>query len=101
MNLKDPEDLFQFVQKDDFTVSGQPKFSCTICWKKFQGRSATRNHIESIHYPGLFKYICDLCGKDMISKSALNYHITMSHNKINWFDACEIYYHLFTSSCLF
>jgi len=79
--FSDPEELFQFVSKDDFVVPGQPKFLCSICQKRFISRIAVRNHVESIHFPGMFKYTCQFCGKELTSKSSLNYHVTMTHNK--------------------
>jgi len=76
-----PEELFQFVSKDDIKIPGQPNFKCSICSKRFISRIAVRNHVESIHFPGMFKYCCQVCGKEMTSKSSLNYHVTMTHNK--------------------
>ena len=75
---QNPEDLFQYVSKDELAT---PKFACTICNKRFPSNTATRNHIESIHFPGIFKYECKMCDKEFISKSAVNYHITMQHNR--------------------
>ena len=77
--FQDPEDLFQFVVKDE--IPGLPNFYCSICTKRFQSRSATRNHVESIHYTGVFKYVCQYCSKSLVSKSALGYHVTTFHNK--------------------
>ena len=79
--FSDPEELFQFVSKDEVKIPGQPNFLCSICHKRFISRIAVRNHVESIHFPGMFKYSCQFCGKEMTSKSSLNYHVTMTHNK--------------------
>ena len=84
LDFNDPEELFQFVLRDDQKLPDVPNnynYFCRICSKRFISRVATRNHVESIHYPGMFKYTCHLCGKECASKSAVNYHITTFHNK--------------------
>ena len=80
-SFTDPEELFQFVQKDENPDSGQYKWVCSICRKRFISRIAVRNHCESIHFTGMFKYNCSICQKEMSSKSSLNYHVTIYHNK--------------------
>jgi len=75
-----PEELFQFVGKTEKTP-GVPDTYCTICQKRFPGRAAVRNHVESVHFPGMFNYPCHTCHKILYSKSALNTHITTIHNK--------------------
>ena len=75
-----PEELFQFVGKTEKTP-GVPDTYCTICQKRFPGRAAVRNHVESVHFPGIFNYPCHTCHKILYSKSALNTHITTNHNK--------------------
>ena len=72
-----PQDLFRFVEQR----LGPPKsYSCTIC-KEFTGRSRShvRNHIESVHYKGIFTYRCQLCEKDFPSKNALGVHNSALH----------------------
>ena len=83
LDIQNPEELFQFVVKDEIRIPEHKNYiySCSICTKRFISRVATRNHIESIHYTGVFKYDCQLCSKHCVSKSALNYHVTMFHNK--------------------
>lgn len=84
LDFNDPEELFQFVLRDEQKLPDVPNnynYFCRICSKRFISRVATRNHVESIHYPGMFKYTCHLCGKECASKSAVNYHITTFHNK--------------------
>ena len=81
VSFTDPEELFQFVRKYEAADSGQYKWSCSICHKRFISRIAVRNHCESIHFPGMFKYNCEICHKEMTSKSSLNYHVTIYHNK--------------------
>ena len=80
---QDPEDLFKYAVKDPDSDNPniRNKYYCCLCHKRFSGRTATRNHVESIHFAGLFNYKCNLCGKENVSKSALNYHITTVHNK--------------------
>ena len=78
-----PEELFQFVAKSEKTP-GVPDTYCTICQKRFTGRAAVRNHVESIHFPGIFEYPCHICSKILCSKSSLNTHITLGHKKKYW-----------------
>jgi len=75
-----PEELFQFVGKSE-KFPGVPDTYCTICQKRFPGRAAVRNHIESVHFPGMFDYPCHMCPKILCSKSSLNTHVTLNHKK--------------------
>jgi hypothetical protein len=75
-NITSPDDLFQYVSSP---LSGH--FQCALCCKRFAGRVAVRNHVESIHFPKLFVYDCVLCGKTLTSQSAMNYHLSTRHKK--------------------
>jgi len=81
MAFQDPEELYQFVAKEPSDKMHEPDYKCSICTKRFPNRVAVRNHIESIHFPGMFEYFCNICGKKMASKSAINYHMSVSHPK--------------------
>ena len=75
----DPEELFQFVLKDE-TQPKAYKWTCSICCKKFGSSIAVRDHCESIHFPNMFRYMCQVCDKEMSTKSSLNAH-KFYHNK--------------------
>ena len=77
----DPEKLFQFVVKDE-GKPGPNKWSCRICWKKFDRRIAVTNHCESTHLEKMFRYICQVCNKEMPSSTYLDYHTTIYHKKV-------------------
>ena len=94
-----PEELFQFVGKTEKTP-GVPDTYCTICQKRFPGRAAVRNHVESVHFPGMFNYPCHTCHKILYSKSALNTHITTTHNKKHWIN-CQRFFVCFSHFSLF
>ena len=79
--ITSPNDLFQYVAKADKNIPGLGHFECSLCRKRFAGRVAVRNHVESIHFPGLFAYDCALCGKILTSQSAMNYHLSTNHKK--------------------
>ena len=74
--ITSPDDLFQYVSTP---LLGH--FQCALCCKRFAGRVAVRNHVESIHFPGMFAYDCALCGKTLTSQSAMNYHLSTRHKK--------------------
>jgi len=78
-----PDELFQFVGKSLEKTPGVHDTFCTICQKRFPWRSAVRNHVESVHFPGMFEYPCHICNKVMSSNSSLKTHITLGHNKKN------------------
>ena len=80
-SFTDPEEFFQFAMKDEGQHSGNYKWACSICQKKFIRRSAVRNHCESIHFPSMFRYMCQVCNKEMSSKNSLESHLSR-HKKV-------------------
>jgi len=76
-DLQDPEELYQFVGKST-EVPGT--YSCSIC-KDFKAsrRGLVRNHVESIHFRGVFRYHCDFCDKDFQGRNALAVHNSSLH----------------------
>jgi len=75
-NFQSPEELLQFVEKQ---IEGQ-NFQCTIC-RKFNAvrKGLVRNHVESIHFPGLFSYNCDICNKQFEGRNKLAVHNSRLH----------------------
>ena len=75
-NFQSPEELLQFVDK----CPDDNKFQCSICGKfKAVRKGLVRNHIESIHFPGMFTYSCDICQKDFQGRNALAVHNSEKH----------------------
>lgn len=76
-DLQDPEELYQFVGRSE-EVPGT--FVCSIC-KDFKAsrRGLVRNHVESIHFRGVFRYHCDVCDKDFQGRNALAVHNSSLH----------------------
>ena len=76
-DLQDPEDLYQFVARCQ-EVAGT--FTCSICREfKASRRGLVRNHVESIHFRGVFRYSCDICSKEFQGRNALAVHNSSLH----------------------
>jgi len=74
--FQSPEELLQFVVRSD----EDNKFQCSICGKfKAVRKGLVRNHIESIHFPGVFTYSCEFCQKDFQGRNALAVHNSEKH----------------------
>jgi len=73
-----PEDLAQYIVSDA-TVK---EYHCAIC-NVFKAKlpSKVKNHLEAIHFPGMFLYTCDICRKTFKGKNALNIHKSTIHPK--------------------
>ena len=56
-------------------------YTCNVCGKHCQDRSAARNHVEALHVPSS-GHNCDLCGKFCKTKNALNVHMYRNHSKV-------------------
>jgi len=70
-NFQSPEDLLQFVTK---SAEGNT-FECILCSNfKAVRKGLVRNHLESIHFPGVFSYSCDLCNRQFTGRNALAVH---------------------------
>jgi len=74
--FQSPDELLQFVSKSE----EDNKFLCSFCGKfKAVRKGLVRNHIESIHFPGVFTYSCEICKKDFLGKNALAVHNSEKH----------------------
>jgi len=75
-NFQTPEELLQFVGK----CQEENKFECKVCGKfKAVRKGLVRNHIESIHFPGVFTYSCNICEKEFQGRNALAVHNSEKH----------------------
>jgi len=74
--FQSPDELLQFVSKSE----EDNKFLCSFCGKfKAVRKGLVRNHIESIHFPGVFTYSCEICKKDFLGRNALAVHNSEKH----------------------
>ena len=75
-NFQSPEELLQFVTK---STEGST-FECTLC-SNFRAvrKGLVRNHLESIHFPGVFSYSCHLCNRQFQGRNALAVHKSAVH----------------------
>ena len=75
----DPAQLYEFVGYD----SERGKHFCLKCPKfSHKSRSNVRNHVEALHFLGMFAYSCQICGQSIGSKNALNTHMSRIHKKV-------------------
>ena len=81
ISLQDPEQLYQFVEKD-VSITGST-FYCSICLKKAPTRRDIRNHVESIHFPNAFEYDCPFREKKLKTKKSKDWHMGSAHKDIN------------------
>jgi len=73
-----PEDLGQYVVSD----MNIKEYHCALC-DTFKAKlpSKVKNHLEAIHFPGLFLYTCEICQKTLKGRNALNIHKSTMHSK--------------------
>ena len=77
-NFQSPEDLLQYVRK---SAEGNT-FECTLCTNfKAVRKGLVGNHLEFLHFPGVFSYSCDLCEKTFNGKNLLAVHKSRKHPK--------------------
>ena len=71
-------DLNQYIH---FERQGRD-YLCSLC-STFQSKrpSKVRDHLEAIHFPGLFVYSCQPCGKTFTGKNAFAVHNSVKHPK--------------------
>merc|ERR1712076_63416 len=76
-DIQDPEELYQFVVQCQ-EVAGS--FICSICHRfKAVRKGLVRNHVESIHFKGVFRYCCQVCNKEFQGRNALAVHNSSLH----------------------
>ena len=69
------EDLMQYVSK----VEG--RYICCCGAFSHQCKMNMKNHVESIHFPGLFKWNCEICGYEAKTRNILGMHKYRKHTK--------------------
>ena len=80
VDISDPSDLMTYIMET--RVDGKKMYCCTICNKLISNSTTNaKNHIESVHFPGMFSYSCDECGRQCTSKNSLSIHMTRYHKK--------------------
>jgi len=72
-----PDDLGKYV----ITDQNVKQYHCALC-DSFKAKlpSKVKNHVEAIHFPGLFVYTCEVCHVTCKGKNALNVHKSKRHN---------------------
>merc|ERR1712025_177888 len=76
-NVQGPEDLRQYIYKDNETKEN----CCALCSFRSKIPALVKNHLEGIHFPGVFTYSCELCGKTFNGRNALGVHNSKVHSK--------------------
>ena len=56
-------------------------YQCGLCEYVSNRPAKVKNHLEAIHFPGIFVYSCDLCGKTFSGKNAFGVHKSQIHGK--------------------
>jgi len=76
-NVQNPEDLRQYIDKDTDTKES----CCTLCSFRSKIPALVKNHLEGIHFPGVFTYSCEQCDKTFNGRNALGVHNSKVHSK--------------------
>jgi len=72
------DDLSQYVIVNP-TIK---EYTCSLCHTfKAKLPSKVKNHLEAIHFPGMFLYDCDICGQTLKGRNALNIHKSKLHSR--------------------
>ena len=78
-----PDDLYSYVVAKDnsnpASDNNKHKYMCAICGRSGLHRADVRNHVENLHFPGVFAYTCTLCRTVVKSKTALLNHKALKH----------------------
>ena len=79
--MKSADELLRFVE----TLEGPPKlYTCSICNDFTSARKThVRNHLESIHFKGVFSYTCQFCEKIITGRNALAVHTSSYHSLLS------------------
>ena len=75
--VQTPDDLRQYIIKDSETKES----CCTLCTFRSKIPALVKNHLEGIHFPGVFSYSCELCSKTFNGRNALGVHNSKFHSK--------------------
>ena len=66
---------------EQYMIKVDKKFQCSLCMFLTTRPSKLKNHLESVHFPGMFIYHCDECDKTFNGKNSLNVHRSTHHSK--------------------
>lgn len=80
---RSPDELYSYVVTKDNLVD-KHKHMCSICGKTGLHRADVRNHVENIHFPGVYSYSCTLCLTTLKSKTALVNHKALKHKNMEF-----------------
>jgi len=69
--------LEQYVK----SVPNTKDFQCGLCEYISNRPAKVKNHLEAIHFPGIFVYSCDLCEKTFSGRNAFGVHKSQVHSK--------------------
>ena len=71
------QDLDQYVKP----FPNSKDFQCGLCDFISNRAAKVKNHLEAIHFPGVYVYSCDLCSKTFNGRNAFGVHKTTVHSK--------------------
>ena len=78
----------QYIQP--VTVDGVNLNLCSLCQNfTHKGRFQLRNHVESVHFKGVFAYPCTKCEQVLSSKKALENHMYRKHRQLETLNNLE------------
>merc|ERR1719348_2450073 len=69
--------LEQYVK----AVQNTKDFQCGLCEYTSNRPAKVKNHLEAIHFPGIFVYSCDICEKTFSGRNAFGVHKSQVHSK--------------------
>ena len=73
----DIQELDQYVK----VFPHSKDYQCELCGFVSNRPAKVKNHLEAIHFPGVFVYSCDLCDKTFNGRNAFGVHKTIVHSK--------------------
>ena len=76
-NVQNPQDLLQYITKDMETRES----CCSLCTFRNKIPAKVKNHLEGVHFPGVFIYSCDKCNKTFKGRNALGVHQSKVHSR--------------------
>ena len=76
-NVQSHQDLLQYITKDVETKES----CCSLCNFRNKIPAKVKNHLEGVHFPGVFIYSCDKCNKTFKGRNALGVHQSKVHSR--------------------
>jgi hypothetical protein len=75
-----PMDI-QALEQNVKSIPESKDFQCGLCDYISNRPAKVKNHLEAIHYPGVFVYSCDICEKTFSGRNAFGVHKSQVHSK--------------------